>query len=69
MKYVWLVFMTDAAKRIMMNELKNKDSMKCIKGNIKSFYTIIMNSWITKIILIMGAMDSDVGYADNNFKC
>lgn len=52
-----------------MNELKNKDSMKCIKVNIKSFYTIIMNSWIMKIILIMGAMDSNVGYADNNFKC
>ena len=69
MKYVWLVFMTDAAKRIMMNELKNKNSMKCIKENTKSFYTIIMNSWIMKIILIMGAMDSDVGYADNNFKC
>ena len=69
MKYVWLVFMTDAAKRIIMNELKNKNSMKCIKENTKSFYTIIMNSWIMKIILIMGAMDSNVGYADNNFKC
>lgn len=52
-----------------MNELKNKNSMKCIKENTKSFYTIIINSWIMKIILIMGAMDSNVGYADNNFKC
>lgn len=52
-----------------MNELKNKDLMKCIKVNTKSFYTIIMNSWITKTILIMGAMDSNAGYTDNNFKC